>query len=83
MLAGPGGEQRFVLWRKSLLHPGWSSTGPPATYAGVTMVDVAAELLGLSTLWLGTDFFRNCTDHWGDAPLALSAMPRSAADLHR
>ena len=54
----------FVLWRKSLLFPGWSCDGPPSTYVGVTTVDVSSELFGLSTLWLGTDFYANNTDHW-------------------
>jgi hypothetical protein len=56
-------EAYFVLWRKSLLHPGWSSD-PPDAYTGVTMVDVASELFGLSTVWLGAGFYRNNTDHW-------------------
>ena len=53
----------FVLWRKSLIHPGWKSD-PPATYTGVTMVDASSELFGLSTIWLGAGFYRNNTDHW-------------------
>lgn len=53
----------IVLWRKSLLFPGWS-TDPPETYVGVTTVDVSSELFGLSTLWLGADFYRNNTNHW-------------------
>ena len=39
-----------VLWRKSMLHPGWSQG------YGLTMVDFSSELFGLSTLWLGSDF---------------------------
>jgi hypothetical protein len=31
---------------------------------GITLVDFAAELFGLSTLWLGPDFYKNNTDHW-------------------
>jgi len=53
----------YVLWRKSLLYPGWTSD-PPDTYTGVTTVDVSSELFGLSTLWLGADFYKNFTDHW-------------------
>ena len=53
----------FILWRKSLLFPGWTSE-PPDTYVGVTTVDVSSELFGLSTLWLGAEFYRNNTNHW-------------------
>ena len=53
----------FILWRKSLLFPGWQSE-PPDTYVGVTTVDVSSELFGLSTLWLGAGFYRNNTKHW-------------------
>jgi hypothetical protein len=55
------------LWRKSLLEPGWSpvpnSDAKDSGY-GITLVDFAAEILGLSTLWLGTGFFVNSTDHF-------------------
>jgi hypothetical protein len=27
------------------------------------MVDASSEIFGLSTIWLGADFFRNNTDH--------------------
>lgn len=46
-----------VLWRKSMLDPGWPSSG--GTEARLTMVDFSSELFGLSTLWLGADFYRN------------------------
>jgi hypothetical protein len=47
----------FVLLRKSLLEGNFSQGGR------VTMVDFASELFGLSTIWLGVDFWRNWTDH--------------------
>ena len=31
---------------------------------GITLVDFAAELFGLSTIWLGADFFMNNTNHF-------------------
>ena len=60
-----------VLWRKSLLDPGWQPVPagmPPAWVGrdpgyGITLVDFAAELFGLSTLWLGAGFFVNNTAH--------------------
>ena len=61
------GTDTFVLWRKSLLDPAWSPVPEPGARDpgyGITLVDFAAELFGLSTLWLGSDFFRNNTDHW-------------------
>ena len=61
------GTDTFVLWRKSLLDPAWSpvpEAGARDPGYGVTLVDFAAELFGLSTLWLGSDFYRNNTDHW-------------------
>ena len=51
--------ETYVLWRKSLLDPQWSLG------YGITLVDFAAELFGLSTLWLGSDFFANNTNHFG------------------
>lgn len=47
-----------VMWRKSLLDPGWSLG------YGITLVDVAAELYGLATLWLPPDFYQNVTNHF-------------------
>ena len=61
------GTDTFVLWRKSLLDPAWSPVPEPGARDpgyGITLVDFAAELFGLSTLWLGSDFFRNNSDHW-------------------
>ena len=44
-----------------MLEPGWDQT------THVTMVDFASELFGLSTLWLGADFYRRFTQHnWTD-----------------
>jgi hypothetical protein len=61
------GTEYYVLWRKSLLEPGWSPIPKPgfanAGY-GITLVDFAAELFGLSTLWLGSDFYQQNTNHW-------------------
>ena len=61
------GTEYFVLWRKSLLDPGWSPIPKPgagdAGY-GITLVDFAAELFGLSTLWLGAEFYQQNTNHW-------------------
>lgn len=51
----------FVMLRRSMLEPGWDQT------THVTMVDFASELFGLSTLWLGTDFYTTYTQHdWAD-----------------
>eukprot|EP01047_Picozoa_sp_COSAG01_P019852 COSAG01_NODE_1116_length_11642_cov_7.561899_7_plen_78_part_00 len=67
---------------KSLLEPGWSpvpdSNRPASDDSGygITLVDFAAELFGLSTLWLGPDFFVNNTDHWPQA--ALEGVPIEA-----
>ena len=55
------GSEHFVLWRKSLLDPNWTSADE---YVSVTTVDVSSELFGLSTLWLGSDFYANNTNHW-------------------
>lgn len=51
----------FVLWRKSLLDPSWAQPD-----WGITLVDFAAEFYGLSTLWLGAEFFKRNTDYWSD-----------------
>lgn len=61
------GTEYFVLWRKSLLDPGWSPIPTPGASGagyGITLVDFAAELFGLSTLWLGADFYKQNTNHW-------------------
>jgi len=46
-----------VLWRKSAVDPSWSQG------YGVTLVDFASELFGLSTIWLGMSFYETNTDH--------------------
>lgn len=48
----------LILGRKSMLDPGWNES------SWITMVDVSSELLGLSTLWLGKEFFTNNTNHF-------------------
>jgi len=58
----------FVLWRKSLLDPSWSQPD-----WGITLVDFASEFYGLSTLWLGADFFTNNTRFWSDDAYQLSS----------
>lgn len=47
-----------VLWRKSMIDPAknWSNY--------ITMVDIASELWGLSTIWLGRRFYIQNTDHF-------------------
>jgi len=40
-----------VLWRKSMLDVNWEGG------YGITMVDFSSELFGLSTVWLGADFY--------------------------
>jgi len=55
------GTSYHVLWRKSLLERMWTQG------YGITMVDFSSELFGLSTLWLGTDFYKNNTNHWPSA----------------
>ena len=49
-------------WRKAMLDPGWPSDGGES--ARLTMVDFSSELFGLSTLWLGADFFRRHTSYF-------------------
>lgn len=56
------GTNYSVLWRKSLIDPGWSQG------YGVTMVDFAAEFYGLATLWLGAEYFQKYTNHWETTP---------------
>eukprot|EP00662_Eupelagonemidae_sp_cell21_P032370 gene32370-21533_t len=79
------GTDFYVLWRKSMLDPSWQSvpTGTPWPGKdpgyGITLVDFAAEMFGLSTLWLGADFFRNNTNHWPPSVMAGECwlmMPR-------
>jgi len=51
------GTSYFILQRKSLLNIDWVED----TF---TLVDFVSELYGLSTLWLGPDFFINNTNHF-------------------
>ena len=54
-----------LLLRRSMLEPGWSQE------SHVSMVDFSSELFGLSTIWLGTDFYVNNTQHdWHDLATA-------------
>jgi hypothetical protein len=48
----------YILTRRSLIEPGWSQN------EHLTMVDFSSELFGLSTIWLGTDFYAKYTNHW-------------------
>lgn len=52
------GTDYHILWRKSLIDPAmnWSSY--------VTTIDIAGELFGLSTLFLGVDFYREHSNHF-------------------
>ncbi|CAE8641947.1 unnamed protein product [Polarella glacialis] len=52
------GTDYHVLWRKSMIDPtmNWTSK--------ITLVDLAGELWGLSTIWLGADFYVNNTNHF-------------------
>ena len=65
-----GTEGLVVLWRKSMLDPGWQPVPAGTQWPGrdpgygITLVDFAAEMFGLSTLWLDAGFFRNNTNHW-------------------
>lgn len=58
--AVPGDQDGYVLARSSLLSPGWTQA------SRLTMADFGSELMGLSTLWLGTEWFQRMTDHWPD-----------------
>jgi hypothetical protein len=57
------GSARAVLWRKALLDPGWPTLSDGGD-ARITMVDFSSELLGLSTLWLGAEFFSTYSNHF-------------------
>jgi len=52
-------SEYVVMWRKSLLDEKWAGG------YGITMVDFSSELFGLSTLWLGVDFYQNHTGFTG------------------
>ncbi|CAE8679517.1 unnamed protein product, partial [Polarella glacialis] len=64
-----GAPSEVILGRKSMLDPGWDES------SWITMVDMASELLGLATIWLGAEFFTENTDHFSDRPGAW-APPR-------
>ncbi|CAK9036655.1 unnamed protein product [Durusdinium trenchii] len=70
------GTDYHILWRKSLLDPAmnWSSY--------VTTIDIAGELFGLSTLFLGVEFYRNNTNHFskqnGFSPIPEPVSMKSA-----
>merc|ERR1711957_177829 len=57
-----GGSGDYIMLRKSLLEPGWNQN------THVSMVDFASELFGLSTLWLGKEFWQKYTNHFGESP---------------
>lgn len=72
----------YVLLRKSLIEQGWSQNDH------VTMVDFASELFGLSTLWLGVDFWRTYSNHtWADlrsdTPAATAGLMAAASVAER
>lgn len=54
------GTDDFVLWRRSMLDVDWVEG------YGITLVDFASELWGLSTIWLGADFYTKYTDHFSE-----------------
>eukprot|EP01052_Picozoa_sp_SAG31_P022363 SAG31_NODE_1775_length_7303_cov_2.409356_10_plen_327_part_00 len=56
------GSEYYILWRKSLLDPTWTTA---REYVSVTTVDFSSELFGLATIWLGAGFFENNTNHFG------------------
>jgi hypothetical protein len=77
MVEPVSGTDFYVLWRRSLLRtspgrpddpqvlcPSGAAPGYGDYACGITLVDFAAELFGLSTLWLGDEFFAENTDHW-------------------
>jgi len=63
VLAVPG-TPLHVLWRKSMLDPGWQPSGGGADGYGLTMVDFSSEMFGLAAHFLGTEFFVNNTNHF-------------------
>merc|ERR1712048_1115967 len=60
------GSGDFVLLRKSLLEPGWNQNNH------VSMVDFSSELFGLSTIWLGTQFWQTYTNHFAHTSTSTS-----------
>lgn len=57
-MSASGSNISFVLWRKSLLDANWTQG------YGLTAVDFSSELFGLSTLWLGEQFYQKYTNHF-------------------
>ena len=58
------GTPYHVLWRRSLLDPGWNNNNNETTTpVEITMVDVSSLLFGLSTLWLDDGFYQKHTNH--------------------
>ena len=58
------GTPYHVLWRRSMLDPGWNNNNNDTTTTPVeiTMVDLSSLLFGLSTLWLD-GFYQTYTNH--------------------
>ena len=58
------GTPHHVLWRRSMLDPGWNNNNNETTTpVEITMVDVSSLLFGLSTLWLDDGFYQKYTNH--------------------
>jgi len=66
------GTPYHVLGRRSLADPTWR---PP-----LTMVDFASELFGLSTKWLGLEFWQQNTAHW-DAPIIRDTLQQELDNI--
>eukprot|EP00438_Fugacium_kawagutii_P027933 Skav234346 [mRNA] locus=scaffold1274:15545:16809:+ [translate_table: standard] len=59
------GTDYHILWRKA---SGWSLIDPAMNWSSyVTTIDIAGELFGLSTIFLGVDFYRNHSNHFTKA----------------
>lgn len=61
-------SEYFVLLRKSLLNPDWSSE------QDITMIDFSSEFLGLTSLLLGADFYVKNTKHDFDSLFELGGV---------
>eukprot|EP00439_Symbiodinium_sp_Y106_P038180 s3316_g4.t1 len=63
------GTDYHILWRKAMVDPGknWSSY--------VTLIDLSTELLGLSTIWLGAEWYRNNTNHFTSSRGYIPEVP--------
>jgi len=62
------GSDGFVLWRKSMIYDEFVQG------YGVTLVDFASELWGLSTIWLGVNFYTTYTNHFNNPTAVMSEM---------